>query len=567
MKYKWDLSKLYLKKEDFYGDMTLVRDLIKKLSSHREIKIDGVSLYDLMNRCFKIREINYKTLLYASLNYYSDINNDIFIRMKEQAEELDLFVCNETYFIDELLNIIDEDKLVLFYEECPKLREYEYYISNILRNKKHLDTSDINGNKLNISKKIVEYNSLFNSMDFGKINDIDLNNTNIGKYLISSDRDIRRKSFLSINNSYRLKESEYFNILSSIIELRNDNCKMSNFSSVLESELFKENIDKVLINNLIGVVSDNISLMNKYLDLKMKYLLIDNPTLYDINIPITDISDSFDINSSISILCDVFKKFGDKYIDAFEYLLKNKYLDLECDNNKHPTIVFSWNNYSFMNYKDRYIDLKNLAHEFGHIINSYLSSNLPFIYNDSSVFVGEVASLVNEILLNEYLYETTNDKDKKIFYLTKIIENFISQVYRQIMYTEFENILYNNKKLDLDICNDEYLSLVNKYYGNVVKVDESVKYEWMRVGHLFRWNYYVYKYATGYILAFNIVKKLKEGKYSDEYIDFLSSGSSCSNVDLLMKLDIDLYKKDLIINSFDLLDKYILELEELLEVK
>ena len=115
MEINWNLTELYKKKDDFYFDMTVVRDKIKKLLEHREIKIDGTNLYNLMSECFDIRRINSKTLLYASLNYYSDINNESFITMKNQAEELDGYVLEETSFIDELITFIDDDKLEEFF--------------------------------------------------------------------------------------------------------------------------------------------------------------------------------------------------------------------------------------------------------------------------------------------------------------------------------------------------------------------------------------------------------------------------------------------------------------------
>ena len=147
MKYSWDLKRLYMKIEDFYLDMTLIRDKIKVLCSHREIKIDGNSLYELMSECFSIREMNFKTLLYASLNYYLDINNDSNIKMKQQAEELDSFVGSETSFIDELLCVFEEDKLNLLYEENSKLLDYKFYIDTVRRNSKYF----VSNNKIPVS--------------------------------------------------------------------------------------------------------------------------------------------------------------------------------------------------------------------------------------------------------------------------------------------------------------------------------------------------------------------------------------------------------------------------------
>ena len=568
MEYNWNLTELYKKKDDFYFDMTVVRDKIKKLLEHREIKIDGTNLYNLMSECFDIRRINSKTLLYASLNYYSDINNESFITMKNQAEELDGYVLEETSFIDELITIIDDDKLEEFYKECTSLLDYKYYIDNVKRTVNHLgfDNIDkINSNILDINKNIVKYNTLFKDMNFGVLDGVLLNNTNVNEYLISNKRDIRKKTFLNINNSYLEKGDLFYSIYSSIIGFRKDNALLKNYNSVLENELDKDNINCSYINNLINIVNENIHIMNRYLSLKCNYLDILNPSLYDINLSMSNNTNTYSIDRAFEILDNVFIKFGKDYFNEYELIKNKNYLDLSCNDRKHPSIVFSWNNYVFMNYKERYIDLKNLSHEIGHVINYSLSlKKQSFIYSDSNVFVGEVASLVNEILLNDYLWKCSSDKEEKIFYLSKIIENFISQVYRQTMYTEFENLVYNSNQLDLDLLNDGYLSLIKKYYGNVLSIDDSIRCEWMRVGHLFRWNYYMYKYASGYLLAFNIVNNLSKDGYLDKYIDFLSSGSSMDAASLLKKIDIDIYDKDIFVNSFTLLEEYINELEELL---
>jgi len=109
------------------------------------------------------------------------------------------------------------------------------------------------------------------------------------------------------------------------------------------------------------------------------------------------------------------------------------------------------------------------------------------------------------------------------------------------------------------------LSLVKKYYGNVLEIDEVISSEWMRVGHLFRWSYYVYKYASGYVLAFNVIDKIKNNV--DKYMNFLSSGCCCSNYDLFKELGIDIYDIDLFNNSFKMLNKYIDELDTLIKNK
>ena len=129
------------------------------------------------------------------------------------------------------------------------------------------------------------------------------------------------------------------------------------------------------------------------------------------------------------------KPLGEEYLKVVDILLDG-HIDAPLRREKHQSIIFSWNGYSFLNFHGAYGDLKNLVHEIGHSVNDYLScKNVPFMYMVSTVFVGETSSIVNEILLNRYLYEQATTKKEKIFYLSKEIENYFTSVFKQTMYT------------------------------------------------------------------------------------------------------------------------------------
>ena len=226
-----------------------------------------------------------------------------------------------------------------------------------------------------------------------------------------------------------------------------------------------------------------------------------------------------------------------------------------------------------MNFRGSYVDIKNMIHEIGHIVNYYLSmNNEPFIYADSTIFIGETASIVNEILLNRYLYNNAKNTSEKIFYLSKEIENYFTSVFKQTMYTEFENNLYEykqNNNLTSDILSEMYSNIIKKYYGNNVIYDEVSNIEWTRLGHLYRWSYYPYKYATGLLIASVVVDSLIDKKKlsKKKYIEFLSSGSNNYSLDLLKMINIDLINTDVIKEGFNILLNNINELNDLIKNK
>ena len=304
--------------------------------------------------------------------------------------------------------------------------------------------------------------------------------------------------------------------------------------------------------------------------MKANLLGIKKPHLYDFGVPLdSQLKIKYSFEEAVEIIENALKPLGEEYLEAVRYLLKNHF-DAEVDEKKHQSIIFSWNTYSFMNFRGAYTDLKNMIHELGHIINYYFSKkNLPYIYEDSTVFVGETASIVNEILLNRYLYEHATTKEEKIFYLSKEIENYFTSVFKQTMYTEFENDLYHlkeSKRLTPELLSQRYGKLIRKYYGKNIVYDKQANSEWMRLGHLYRWSYYPYKYATGLLIASSVVQSLLNDRTlsKEEYLQFLSSGSSRYSLDLLKMLHVDFSNLNMIENGFKVLEEDIQRLGKVL---
>lgn len=261
---------------------------------------------------------------------------------------------------------------------------------------------------------------------------------------------------------------------------------------------------------------------------------------------------------------------GEENLQAVDLLL-NGHIDAVVDDKKHQSIIFSWGIYSFMNFRGSYIDIKNMIHEIGHIVNYYLSKKYqPFIYEDSTIFVGEIAAIVNEILLNRYLYDHAKTKEEKIFYLSKEIENYFTSVFKQTMYTDFEYDLYNTKykrNLTAELLSEKYANLIKKYYGNHIIYDDIFMSEWTRLGHLYGYSYYPYKYATGLLIVSMVVCSLIDDKTltKEQYLSFLSSGSNQYSFDLLKMLDIDLMNSKILKKGFQILKEDIDKLSQELE--
>lgn len=577
-KLEWNLEELFINTESMYKEIEHIKELLKDIEVYKNIELDSKTLLELLNKKWKIKELSNNVLVYASLMYYKNVNDEECIKNKKVAEEFNNEVNALLKFIDRNILDLGLEKVISFIKENKDLEVYKLSLDNLFRLQSHIvgaeEQNEIKENNNRINEELSKYNNLLKSIKYGTISidgkDIELTSSNFAKYISSRDRETRKQTYFKVNESIKEKLDSFKDILSSIYGFRIKNSNIEKYNSVLEKVLFEENINPVIIEKLIKVVNDNIDLMLKYISIKSNLLSIDKPHLYDLNVPLdNNLKIKYDIEGAKTIILNALEPLGEEYLDIVNILFDG-HIDALPNENKHQSITFSWNTYSFMNFRSSYVDIKNMIHELGHIVNYYLSKEKqPFIYEDSTIFVGETASIINEILLNRYLYRNSKTKEEKIFYLSKEIENYITSVFRQAMYTEFEDKLYSireKEELTESILYDSYKEIVCKYYKDSVEYDDLSFIEWSRLGHLYRWSYYPYKYATGLLIASTVVDELdKKELTKEEYIKFLSSGSNKYSLDLLKLLNIDLINTNVLEKGFNVMKSDIEELETLLK--
>ena len=463
--------------------------------------------------------------------------------------------------------------------ENSELEIYQLFLDNLFRKEKHIPDEK---NSLEIKKYQEEWNHMKNeystilqNIDYGTIivneENVSLSSANFSKYLSSRDRKVRKDTYFTVNQEFIKHGSEFASLFDTVFQDKASLAKLEGYSTVLESALFEENIDSKILDTLIMAVHEAFPLLQKYLKLKAQILEITDPHLYDFGVPLDfDNKRKYTIEEGVAIIKEALKPLGKQYLEVVDTLLQG-HIDAELSEEKHQSITFSWNSYSFLNFHGAYGDLKNLVHELGHSVNDYLSyKNVPFMYMVSTVFVGETSSIVNEILLNRYLYQKAETKEEKIYYLSKEIENYVTSVFKQTMYTEFERELHKLRKngpFTQEILSETFLKLVQTYYGEDICYDDVSSIEWTRLGHLIRHSYYSYTYATGLLMASVVVHSLVDAQTltKEDYIKFLASGSSMYSLPLLETIGVDMTNSTVMEQGFHILEEDILKLERLLK--
>lgn len=573
MKLEWNLEKLFDSDDTFYTEMELLHDEWNKICF--PVKYTAINLEEKLSKEASLLNRTNKVLVYGNLRYYQNVKSAITLKLKKEATDFEsmMFVYKKMLEADYIF--LGLDTIKQFIIENPNLEEYRFYLENLFRLGDYIPDSSISWKITSCEEGIqnnqILYDKMLSEITFDN-KETKLTLADYLKYLTNDNRDIRKNTYFYFYNSFSINKKEFANILNKIFKNRNKIRMLEGYNSVLEKVLLKENLNNSMINNLISSVHNNLDILRRYLKLKTDYFGIKEPHLYDLGISLGNTFEKkYTLEEAIKIIHKALSPLGDKYINIVDELLSGGYIDASVNDKKHPTILFSWRTYSFLNFKGTYFDLKNLIHEIGHIVNYRLSEeNVCYLYEDSSPFISEISSIVNEILLNRYLYEKAKTLEEKIFFLSKGCENYFTSVFKQTMYTEFENALYErisfDKNLTSTFLNNTYFDLVKNYYGDDIIYDKEGAYEWIRLGHLYRHSYYPYQYATGLLLASLVVHNLIDEKSLsiDNYIKFLSSGSSNFSSELLKILNININDKAVFDNGFNLLKDYINKLEEII---
>lgn len=582
-KYKWDLTPIFSSEDDFNNLYKDVESKIEKFKSHEKIMGNNAeSFYNAINDYYKISRDLDKLQVYTNLLSDIDTSNNNNQALKLKVINLLDKWNKATFFITPTILKKDYKEIENFYEEKPKLKEYETIIKREFRYKEHI-LSDIEEKLLSSMTKMFNKNyetyELLKDSDitFGNITDennkeVELTCSNYSIYIESSNRRVRKEAFATLYSTYKQFINTFASTLSGNINENVTIAKIKKFPSTLNWCLYADELDETIYNNLINTVSDNMNTLYKYYALKKDLLNLEELHLYDIYTPIVKNFDKkYPYEEAKEIVLKALSVLGDDYIEVLKNGLDNNWVDV------YPTKAKRTGGYSggcydtapyiLLNYFDKYNDMSTLAHEAGHSMHSYYTrSNNSYQYGNYSIFVAEVASTVNEILLSKYLLKTSNSNEEKLFILDNLMSLFKATIYRQTMFAEFEQKIYfdaeNDIPLTADYLSSVYYELNKKYFGDDVVIDDDIKYEWARIPH-FYYNFYVYKYATGLSAACHIANDILSGKEHavDNYKEFLKCGSKKSPIESLKLAGVDLSKKEVVesaISMFnDTIDEFI----------
>ncbi len=584
-RYKWSIETMYKLDSIWERDYGEVKDAAVELSGYKgRLAESAGTLLEFLDK----RSLAWRTLehlfVFARMKRDEDNREPKYQALCEKAQKLAVTLSEATSFFAPELMEISRDTLNNFVREEMGLHTYVHMIKCILREKDHILTPEIESIMAQFGEVTSAPSEIFKminnaDMKFGAIKneageEVELTHGNYINFMESHDREVRKNAYEKLYEAYINQKNTIAAAYNYNVKTTNLVSKLRNYDSALSAELYGDNIPEDVYTNLIDAVNEKLPVLHRYVELRKKVLGVDKIHMYDMYVPLVELEDQEKTyEECVEIVKNGLAPLGWEYGENLERGFSGEWRWLDVYETEGKTSgAYSFGSYDshpfvLLNFDGKKKYAFTIAHEMGHSMNSfYTRMYQPFIYGGHSIFTAEVASTVNEILLQNYLMENAESVEEKKYLINLQIEEIRGTVIRQTMFAEFEKLTHEAAASGISLTNEwlsnTYLELNKKYYGPDVEYDEEIAMEWARIPHFYS-DFYVYKYATGYSAAIKIVDRImNEGdKAVEDYIEFLKMGDSDFPIELLKIAGVDMSKKEPVENAMNLFESLIDELE------
>ena len=584
--YTWDVSAMYASKAAWEADLkevvTIVSDLAKLEGSVMASAEKLLTALELGARAEQKIDLAFN---YAERLFDQDQKNTEHQAMSQKMYGVVTDYQSRTAFVVPEILAADKATLAQYFSEKKELELYRGLVDEILRTKEHVLSAEME--KLvamtgEMAQTPEQVYSIINNADliYPEIEDengekVRLSHGNFVPFEESGDRRVRKDAFEAFYSIYKQFAGTIAGLYNGQVKQQIFYAKARNYASTLEAAVDANNVPSKVYRNLVETVNANMDKMHRYVKLRKKCLGVDELHMYDVYTPmIADAAKKVSYDEAKETVLKALAPLGEDYVATVKEGFENRWIDVYENEGKrsgaYSAGAFGTHPYVLLNYNDTLDNMFTLVHEMGHAMHSwYSNANQPYIYSQYKIFVAEVASTCNEILLMEYLLANTTDKKERAYLLNHYLDSFKGTVYRQTMFAEFEmksnQMAEAGESLNAENLCKLYYGLNQKYFGEDMVSDPQIAYEWARIPH-FYYNFYVYQYATSFSAAVAIAHGiLEEGAPAVErYKKFLSGGCSMSPVDLLKQVGINMEEPKPIQDALDVFGKVLDEIETLI---
>lgn len=584
--YKWDLTLRYQDDKAWEDDYQSLIEMVKEIEKFKGIVTDSPdNLFSALSKFFEIDERLGKLYVYASLKNTEDLGSSTNKLMLNKASNLfTQFSYYSSYLEPEILSC-DEEKIRQYINDLDKLKDYEFYLNRLLKTKDHILSENdeqlislltkTNGSFSDASSILKDSAISFGTLVDDEGNEVELTQGNYRKFLQSTNRELRKEAYYQMFSNL----SPFANVFSTLLISRYESfdaiAKVRHYKDSFDMTIFDNNVPVEVNRSLYKVIDKRLDVYQKYYRMIKEKLNVKTLYPYDVSTRLISYDKKYSIEEAKDLVMKAISCMGEEYTSVLKKAYDERWIDF-CTYKGKESGAYSHGNYGnnpvvFLNYNYKLDDVSALAHELGHAVHTYFSeTNNTYVNSGYELFVAEVASLTNEILLSNYILNNSNSKEEKAASIYNLLDIIQNNLFDAALEGEFENILHtrvnNGETLSTDDLNNTIYNLREKYYGNTVELLDESKYGWIRRSHYYR-PFYLYQYAVGVSSACFAAKKIMSGdqEFLNNYIKFLKAGGTKYPVDLLTDAGINVIGEEVFNSAIDYFDELIDEFKKLTE--
>lgn len=567
---KWNLGDLYSDIDQWEKEYRQIEKLTESLKEYDGKITDGPSLFGYLKTREEVSYLFSKLYAYAMLSVDEDTRSTSSQSYLDKAKQLGVRISSATSFFMPYLLSLNEDTLKEYIKEEDGLSYFEEDLMESFRYKPHVLMKEQEEILSQMGEALSAPSNTFGMLNnadirFGEVTTetgekVELTRGMYSRLIEDEDRERRREAYKAYYQPYLHLKNSIASTLSAAVKNNVTIAKIRQYPSALEKALFGDRVPKEVYENLIMTTKKNIDPMHRYSKLRKEKLGLQELRQYDMSVPLVGgARQVISYDEAYEIMCKALSPLGEEYISTLREFREARYIDVRETPGKRSGAynlgVYGVHPFILLNHQDDLDSLFTLVHECGHGVHSKLSSqHQPQITARYSIFVAEVASTVNEVLLINYLLKHEKDEEIRKHLLNHFIDQFKGTFFTQVMFAEFEKNTHEMAEkglpLNVEVFNQLYETLFREYNGDELMFDDEVKYGWSRIPHFYR-PFYVYKYATGFASAIHLATKIFEGDKEtlESYLEFLKSGSSDYPLELLKKTGVDLTSSEPIENA------------------
>lgn len=578
--YKWDMTALFQSNEAWEAEWGAVKAELEGLAALAGTLGEEESLLRALKSMFGLSRRLELLFVYANCRRDEDNGDSTYQRLSDMAMQLYQSFMQAVAFIEPELLSLSEDYITAAMAR-DDFSDYRVYLKGVLRQRPHTlsreletlmaSTAEMRRAPDNIYSMMCDADMTFPTIKDAEGNDVEITHGNFIPLLESADREVRKNAWEGLMLTLGKWGNTISTTYSSSVKGDIFTARARKYADTLEAALYGNEIPRSVCDNLIKAVHGRFGAMERYIRLRGRLLGLETVRPYDMYTPIVgDVDMGLPYEEAYAEVVKSLSVMGREYTDQLRAAIDQRWIDVYENRGKtsgaYSTGAYGVHPYVLLNYQPTLDNRMTIAHEMGHAMHTWYSSGAqPYPTSDYSLFVAEVASTCNEMLVMRDLLKTTTDKRQRAYLLNHLLEQFRTTVFRQTQFAEFEMKAHAQAESGEPLTKDSlcalYEDLIRQYYPGM-EVGDTVRYEWMRIPHFYR-AYYVYQYATGFSAAVALSGQILE-KGPEDYIRFLKLGSSVPPIEALKVAGVDMSTPDPVNQALDFFEQVLAEFEALM---